>query len=163
MTALRCWRAFLQAHLTLSSQIRRMRPLAAHRRKNPKPPQRNIPAWAATHRPILTATPRISGHGPAGRQSGCILQDVRQNPARRFVCLLTGGSFPVPAMRSSGQAGSGAGSPCGIRETPARKRGVSDSRQNISSGVQTVICRSAAPCRVCRVYSNTAIRRTAST
>ena len=56
-----------------------------------------------------------------------------------------------------------AGSPCGIRETPARKRVVSDSRQNISSGVQTVICRSAAPCRVCRVYSNTAIRRTAST
>ena len=36
--------------------------------KSPKPPQRSIPAWAATRRPILTATPKISGHGPAGRQ-----------------------------------------------------------------------------------------------
>ena len=104
-----------------------------------------------------------SGHGPAGRQSGCTLQDVQPSPARRFVCSLTGGSFPVPAMRSSGQAGSGAGLPCGTRETPVRRKDVSASRQNTLSGVQTVICRSAAPCRACRVCSNTAIRRTAST
>ena len=140
-----------------------MRPVAARRRRNPKPPQRNIPAWAATHRPILTATPRISGHGPAGRQGGCILQDVRQNPARRFVCLLTGGSFPAPATRSSGRDGSGAALPCGTRETLVHRKVDSDSRQNISFGARTAICRSAAPCRVCRVCSNTAIRRTAST
>ena len=163
VTALRCWRAFLPAHLTPSSQIRRMRPVAARRRKNPKPPQRNIPAWAATRRPILTATPKISGHGPAGRQSGCTLLDAQPNPVRHCVCSLTGGSFPAPATRSSGRAGSGAALPCGIRETPVRRKAVSDSRQNILSGVQTEICRSAAPCRVCRVYSNTAIRRTAST
>ena len=161
--AVRCWRTFLPAHLTPSSQIRRMRPVAARRRKNPKPPQRSIPAWAATRRPTLTATPRISGRGPAGRQSGCILQDVQPSPARRSVCSLTGGSFPAPAMRSSGQAGSGAGLPCGTRETPARRRGVSGSRQNTLFGARMVICRSAALCRVCRVYSNTAIRRTAST
>lgn len=131
--------------------------------ENPKPPQRSIPAWAAMHRLILTATPRISGHGPAGRQSGCILQDVQPSPARRFVCLLTGGSFPAPAMRSSGQAGSGAGLPCGIKETLVHRKVDSDSRQNTLSGARTEICRSAAPCRVCRVYSNTAIRRTAST
>ena len=140
-----------------------MRPVAARRRRNPKPPQRNIPAWAATHHPILTATPRISGHGPAGRQSGCILQDVQPSPARRSVCSLTGGSFPAPATRSSGQAGSGAALPCGIRETPVRRKGVFASRQNTLSGARTEICRSAALCRVCRVYSNTAIRRTAST
>lgn len=32
-------------------------------------------------------------------------------PGARFVCLLTGGSFPAPAMRSNGRAGSGAGLP----------------------------------------------------
>ena len=69
----------------------------------------------------------------------------------------------LPCASSNGRAGSGAGLPCGIRETPARKRVVSDSRQNTLSGVQTEICRSAAPCRACRVCSNTAIRRTAST
>lgn len=120
-------------------------------------------SMAATRRPILTATPRISGRGPAGRQSGCILQDVQPSPARRFVCLLTGGSFPAPAMRSNGRAGSGAGLPCGTRETPVRRKDVSASRQNTLSGVRTATCRSAALCRVCRVYSNTAIRRTAST
>ena len=140
-----------------------MRPVAARRRKNPKPPQRSIPAWAATRRLILTATPKISGLGPAGRQSGCILQDVQPSPARRSACSLTGGSFPVPATRSSGRAGSGEGLPCGIRETPARRRDVFASRQNISSGVQTAICLSAAPCRACQVCSNMAIRRTAST
>lgn len=112
---------------------------------------------------ILTATPRISGRGPAGRQSGCILQDVQLSPARRFVCLLTGGSFPAPAMRSSGRAGSGAGSLFGIRETHARRRGVFGNRQNTSSGARTEICRSAALCRACQVCSNMAIRRTAST
>ena len=45
----------------------------------------------------------------------------------------------------------------------ARRRGVFGNRQNTSSGARTEICRSAAPCRVCRVCSNTAIRRTAST
>ena len=44
-----------------------------------------------------------------------------------------------------------------------RRRDVSASRQNTLSGARTAICRSAAPCRVCRVCSNTAIRRTAST
>ena len=140
-----------------------MRPVAAHRRRNPKPPQRNIPAWAATHRPILTATPRISGRGPAGRQSGCILPDAQPSPARRFVCLLTGGSFPAPAMRSNGRAGSGAGLPCGTRETPVRRRGVFGNRQNTSSGARTEICRSAALCRACPVCSSMVIRRTVST
>ena len=120
-------------------------------------------SMGGTRRLILTATPKISAHGPAGRQSGCILQDVRQNPARRSVCSLTGGSSPAPATRSSGQAGSGAGLPCGTRETPVRRKDVSASRQNTLSGVRTATCRSAALCRVCRGYSNTAIRRTAST
>ena len=61
------------------------------------------------------------------------------------------------------QAGSCAALLFGTMETPARKRGVSGNRQNISFGARMVICRSAALCRVCRVYSNTAIRRTAST
>ncbi len=51
------------------------------------------------------------------------LADAQPSPVRRSVCSLTGGSFPAPAMRSSGQAGSGAGLPCGIRETPARRKG----------------------------------------
>ena len=51
----------------------------------------------------------------------------------------------------------------GTKEIPVRRRAASGSRQNISCGAQTEICRSAALCRVCRVYSNTAIRRTAST
>ena len=84
-------------------------------------------------------------------------------PGAPVCMLLIGGSFPVPAMRSNGQAGSGAGLPCGTRETPVRRRDVSASRQNTLSGVRTATCRSAALCRVCRVYSNTAIRRTAST
>ena len=61
------------------------------------------------------------------------------------------------------QAGSGAALPCGTRETLVHRKVDSDSRQNISFGARTAICRSAAPCRVCRVCSNTAIRRTAST
>ena len=36
-------------------------------------------------------------------------------------------------------------------------------QENTLSGVRTATCRSAAPCRVCRVCSNTATRRTAST
>ena len=43
------------------------------------------------------------------------------------------------------------------------QRDDSGSRQNTLFGARTAICRSADPCRVCRVYSNTAIRRTAST
>ena len=71
--------------------------------------------------------------------------------------------LPAPAMRSSGLAGSGAGSLFGIRETHARRRGVFGNRQNTSSGARTEICRSAALCRACQVCSNMAIRRTAST
>ena len=105
----------------------------------------------------------MGGNAPPDFDGDAKDQRSWTNPARRFVCLLTGGSFPAPAMRSNGRAGSGAGLPCGTRETPVRRKDVSASRQNTLSGVRTATCRSAALCRVCRVYSNTAIRRTAST
>ena len=88
---------------------------------------------------------------------------LARRAANRSVCSLTGGSFPAPATRSSGQAGSGAALPCGTRETLVHRKVDSDSRQNILFGARTEICRSADLCRACQVCSNMAIRRTAST
>ena len=126
------------------------------------PPSGSIPAWARTHRPLSTGTPRTSAPGPVGRQSGCMRQEGCARVARRFVCSLTGGSSRQPPTPCSGRAGSGAAPLSGIRATAAPRRGASASRRNISSGVPTAICPSAVRSRVCRGCSNTAIRRAAS-
>ena len=128
---------------------------------SPRP--RNTPTWATMLRRPLTGTPRTSGHGRAGRRSGCTTPEKSVSPAPRCVCSSTGGSFPQLRTPSSGLAGSGAAPPSGTRATAGPRRDASASRRSTSSGDPTGTCPSAGLCPACPACSSTATPRTAST
>ena len=104
----------------------------------------------------LTGTPRTSGHGRAGRRSGCTTPEKSVSPAPRCVCSSTGGSFPQLRTPSSGLAGSGAAPPSGTRATAGPRRDASASRRSTSSGDPTGTCPSAGLCPACPACSSTA-------
>jgi len=123
----------------------------------------SIPAWERTHRRPSRATPKINAPGPAGWQSGCMKPEKYASPVRRCVCSSIGGNSPQPQMLCNGPDGSGVERQSGTRETAVPRKGGSVSRRNISSGVPTGICPSAARCPVCRVCSSMETRSAAST
>ena len=111
----------------------------------------------------LTAMPRTSAPGPAGRQSGCTRRGKQASPVRRCVCSSTGGSCPQPPMPFNGRGGSGGVPLSGIRATAVLRRAASASRRSTLSGVPTEICLSAVQCPACQECSNMVIHRAAFT